>query len=113
MSIGTYALIGIVTVAILGWLLGWLVPKLIGNSIDSRFAKKERAEQEYRKEQIEDALMQQRGQQVMSDCLHEILRHMITGDHIDDLEAAQRELEAFRDLNRESLMRKAAKYNLR
>lgn len=47
----------------------------------------------------------------MSSCLAVILRHMITGNHIDDLERAQREVEAFRDENQQAITRKAAKYN--
>ena len=54
-----------------------------------------------------------RGQQVIGDCLHEVLRHMITGNHIEDLERVQTELEAFRQENQSALMKKAAKYNLR
>ena len=110
---GTYAVIGIAVVSFLVWIAGVLIPKLIGKTIDSRFEKRDREEREYRKEQIEDAIRQQRGQQVTTDCLHEILRHMITGNHIEDLERVQKELEAFRDENNQSLMRKAAKYNLR
>jgi hypothetical protein len=110
---GQYAAIGGAFLALLIWVLGWLVPKLVGNSIDTRFAKKERSDQEYRKEQVEDALRQMKGQQVIGDCLHEVLRHMITGNHIEDLERVQTELEAFRAENQEALMRKAAKYNLR
>lgn len=110
---GQYAAIGGAFLALLIWVLGWLVPKLVGNSIDSRFAKKERSDQEFRKEQAEDELRQMKGQQVIGDCLHEVLRHMITGNHIEDLERVQNELEAFRAENQEALMRKAAKYNLR
>lgn len=113
MSTGTYAVIGAAFLSLLIWVLGWLVPKLVGSSIDSKFAKKDREDQEFRKEQVEDALRQMRGQLVIGDCLHEVLRHMITGNHIEDLERVQRELEAFRQENQTALMKKAAKYNLR
>ena len=113
MSTGNYAAFGAGFLALLIWVLGWLVPKLVGNSIDTRFAKKERADQEYRKEQIEDAFRQMKGQQVIGDCLHEVLRHMTTGNHIEDLERVQAELEAYRQENQAAMMKKAAKYNLR
>jgi len=113
MSAGIYAAVGAAFLALLIWVLGWLVPKLVGSSIDARFARKERADQEYRKEQIEDAIRQQEGQQVMTDSLLVILRHMITGNHIEDLEKAQRDLEAFRSKNEAAMRLKAAKYNLR
>lgn len=113
MSTSIYISIGAAFLGLLVWVLGWLVPKLVGSSIDARFARKERSDQEYRVEQVEDALRQMRGQQVIGDCLHEVLRHMITGNHIEDLERVQSELEAFRQENQTALMKKAAKYNLR
>lgn len=113
MSTSIYVAVGAAFLGLLVWVLGWLVPKLVGSSIDARFARKERSEQEYRVEQVEDALRQMRGQQVIGDCLHEVLHHMITGNHIEDLERVQRELEAFRSENQTALMKKAAKYNLR
>ena len=109
----TYIIIGAAVVGFVGWALGILIPKLVGKSIDMRFEKREREEMEYRKEQVEDALRQMKGQQVIGDCLHEVLRHMITGNHVEDLERVQTELEAFRAENQEALMRKAAKYNIR
>ena len=104
-----YALIGAAVVGAVGWFAGWYVPKML----DARFDRKEREDAEYRREQVEDAYRQARGQQVMGDCLHEVLRHMITGNHIDDLEKVQKELESFRAENASAILRKATKYNLR
>ena len=64
-------------------------------------------------EQIEDAVRQLKGQEVMTNSLLVILRHMITGDHVEDLERAQSDLEKFRKENDEAMRTKAAKYNLR
>lgn len=113
MSTGSYAAIGAALLAGLIWVLGWLVPKLVGSSIDAKFAKREREEQDYRMEQIEDAIRQLKGQEVMTNSLLVILRHMITGNHVEDLERAQRDLETFRNENEQALRLKAAKYNLR
>ena len=113
MTPAVYAVVGAVVVGILVWTLGWLVPKLVGKSIDTRFEKKDREEQEYRKEQIEDALRQQEGQQVMTDSLLVILRHMITGNHVEDLQKAQKNLEDFQSKNERAMRLKAIKYNLR
>lgn len=106
-SVTGYAFLGFVVLSVIVWLFKWWISK----SLDARFDAKKREDDEYRKEQIEDAIRQQRGQQVMSSCLAEILRHMITGNHIEDLERAQREIEAFRDENQQAITRKAAKYN--
>ena len=108
-----YAAIGAAFIGLLIWVLGWLVPKLVGSSIDARFARKERADQEYRKEQVEDTVRQIKGQDVMTNSLLVILRHMTTGNHVEDLERAQSQLEAFRKENESALRLKAAKYNLR
>ena len=108
-----YAVIGTVIVGLLIWLCGWLIPKLVGRSIDAHFERKDREAQEYRKEQIEDALRQQEGQQVMTDSLLVILRHMITGNHVEDLERAQNDLQEFRNKNEQAMRIKAIKYNLR
>ena len=113
MNTGAYVAIGTGFLGLLAWVLGWLVPKLVGSSIDSRFAKKERQDQEYRKEQIEDTIRQLEGQQVMTDSLLVILRHMITGNHVEDLEKAQKNLENFQQKNESAIRLKVAKYNLR
>lgn len=112
MNTSIYVTVGAAFLGLLVWALGWLVPKLVGSSIDARFARKERDDQEYRVEQVEDAMRQMRGQQVIGDCLHEVLRHMITGNHVEDLERVQTELEAFRNENQTALMKKAAKYKI-
>ena len=113
MTPAVYAVIGAVVVGVLVWVLGWLVPKLVGKSIDSQFERKEREEREYRKEQIEDALRQQEGQQVMTDSLLVILKHMITGNHVEELQKAQKNLEEFSAKNEAAMRLKAVKYNLR
>lgn len=108
MSQQGYLTIGVLVVGAAGWLLKWWLSK----SLDARFEKREQEEREFRREQIEDAIRQQQGQQVMSSSLQVILRHMITGDHIEDLEKAQAQLEEFTKENNASLLRKAAKYNM-
>ena len=108
-----YTAIGVAVVGFLSWLFGSLLPKLIGKTIDARFERKNREDQEYRKEQVEDAIRQQKGQQVMTNSLLVILQHMIYGNHVENLEKAQKDLQAFHAENEAALLRKAAKYNLR
>lgn len=104
--------IGAGALAILAWLFKWGLES-VKRQVDTRLSQRDREEREYRKEQIDDAYHTMKGQQVTCDCLHEMLRHMITGDHIDDLERVQQELEAYRRLNNDTMTRKAAKYDLR
>ena len=112
LSTGTLALIGTGTLAFFTWLLSFLLES-VKKDINKRWDEKEKADQDYRKEQMEDAYRQQRSQVVMSDCLAQIMKHMITGNHIEDLEKQQQRLEAVRDENEQAMMRKATKYNLR
>ena len=42
MSTSIYVTVGAAFIGLLVWVLGWLVPKLVGSSIDTRFARKER-----------------------------------------------------------------------
>ena len=107
-----YTAIGVAVVGFLSWILGSLVPKLIGRSIDSQFEKKDREDREYRKEQIDDTIRQQQSQQVIMNSLLVILRHMITGNHIEDLEKAQKDLEICHKDNEAALLKKAAKYSI-
>lgn len=104
-----YVFVGIGTVAVVSWLFKWWIT----STLDSKFAKREREDQEFRKEQIEDTYRQLKGQQVMTNSLLVILRHMITGNHIEDLESAQSQLSEFQAENNAAIMKKAAKYNLR
>lgn len=104
-----YIVIGIGTVAVISWLFKWWIT----STLDSKFAMREREDQEFRKEQIEDTYRQLKGQQVMTNSLLVILRHMITGNHVEDLERAQSQLSEFQTENEAAIMKKAAKYNLR
>ena len=108
-----YTAIGVAVVGFLSWLFGAVVPKLIGNAIDARFERKNREDQEYRKEQIEDTFRQLKGQQVMTNSLLVILQHMIYGYHVESLERAQKDLQNFHNENEAAILKKAAKYNLR
>lgn len=104
--------IGGVTVAVIAWLFKWSL-ETVKRQVNERLDSKAREDQEFRKEQIEDAYRNMKGQQVTADCLRVILRHLTTGNHVEDLERMQRELEKYSTENQASLMQKAAKYNLR
>lgn len=104
-----YAAIGVLAVAVVGFFFKWWITK----TLDSKFARREKEEAEFRKEQIEDAIRQSQGQQVMTNSLLVILRHMIYGNHVEDLERSAKDLQAFHDANENAIIRKAAKYNLR
>lgn len=109
MTTAGYASAGAAIFAAIVWMAKWWISK----SLDARFERKEREDQDYRREQIDDAIHTIRGQQVTADCLHVILLSMISGNHAEDLAVVQRELETYREENSRRLMEKAAKYNRR
>jgi len=104
--------IGAVTVAVIVYIFNWAL-RSAERQTNIRWDQKEAADREFRKEQIEDSYQQMRGMDILSNGLSVIMRHMITGDHIEDLERAQHQLEAYQTENNNRLMHKAAKYNLR
>ena len=112
LSSRTIAIIGSVTIGFLVWLFKFALES-VKRDVNKRWDEKDKADQDYRKEQIEDAFRQQQGQIIMSDCLAQIMKHMITGNHVEDLEKQQPRLEAFRSENESALLKKATKYNLR
>ena len=104
--------VGAVTILIIGGLITFVV-ELMKRQVNKRLDKAERDRESWQREQVEDAIRASKGQQVMSDTLTVLLRHMIYGNHIEDLERSQQELQDFRRENNEAMLRKAAKYNLR
>ena len=104
--------IGTLTVVVIGGLITFVV-ELVKRQVYTRMDQAEQDSRDWQKEQIEDAIRASKGQQVMSDSLNVILRHMLYGDHVEDLEQSQRELQQFREENNAAMLRKAAKYNLR
>ena len=112
LSSTTLILIGSATVAFFAWLFRFALES-VKRDVNKRWDEKDRTDKEYRQEQIEDAFRQQEGQIIMSDCLSQIMRHMITGNHIEDLEKQQKKLEAFREENERAMLKKATKYKLR
>lgn len=111
-SSGTLGIIGAGALAFLTWLFKFALES-VKRDVNKRWDEKDSEDKAYRTEQIEDSFRQQQGQIIMSDCLAQIMKHMITGNHIEDLEKQQARLEEFRTENERALLKKATKYNLR
>lgn len=94
---------GVVALAVV--VIKWALDRML-EQVDERLDERD-------KENEEDVLHSLRGQQVVMDCLHEMLRHMITGDHIADLESVQTEMESYRQENKDRALKKVAKYESR
>ena len=104
--------VGAIMIVVIGGLITFVV-ELVKRQVYHRMDQAESDRREWQKEQVEDQIRASRGQQVMSDSLNVILRHMIYGNHIEDLERSQQELQTFREENNAAILRKAAKYNIR
>jgi hypothetical protein len=94
---------GVIALAVI--IIKWALDRVL-RKVDQRLDERD-------KENEEDVLHSLKGQQVVMDCLHEMLRHMITGDHIADLERVQTEMEGYRQENKDRTLKKAAKYESR
>ena len=108
--------LGVVGLALIVWFL-----KKAGTTIISQFeeALKEQQKQ-IRKENLEgraereyDNYLLLRGMQVMTDLDHELVHCVMTGTHNGGLEQANTELEKFRTLSNENLVKKASKWNIK
>ncbi len=108
----TLLAIGSLTVMVVGGLFTFGI-EIVKRQLNNKLDKAEESRREWRQEQVEDAIRASKGQSVMSDSLLVILRHMIYGDHVEELEQSQRDLQDFQAENTEAMRRKAAKYNLR
>ena len=104
--------VGSITVLLIGGLITFAV-EMVKRQVYHKMDQAENDRRDWQKEQVEDQIRASRGQQVMSDSLNVILRHMIYGNHVEDLERSQQELQTFREENNAAILRKAAKYNIR
>lgn len=104
--------VGAVTLLAISGIVTFVV-ELMKRQVNKRLDKADEDRSEWQKEQVEDAIRALKGQQVMTDSLNVALKHMIYGNHVEDLERAQKELMDFRQESNEAMLRKAAKYNLR
>ena len=108
----TLLTIGSLTVMVVGALFTFAI-EIVKRQINNRLDRAERERLDWQKEQVEDQIRASKGQQVMSNSLTVILRHLIYGDHVEDLERAQKNLQDFQEESNAAMLRKAAKYNIR
>lgn len=107
----TLLTIGSLTVMVVGALFTFAI-EIVKRQINNRLDEAEQDRRDWQKEQVEDAIRASKGQQVMTNSLMVILRHMIYGNHVEDLERSQQNLQAFEEENNAAMLRKAAKYNI-
>ena len=105
---GTLLIIGGLVVVIAGFIMKQWFTKFIDKKFDSVYTKQEQNE----KERELDNYITLRGQQVMCDCLHYLSLSVLNGDHIEDIQASNRELDDFRSLLNRTITEKASRYNI-
>jgi len=91
----------------------WLVKRNVGNALDEQFDRIKRENMEGRKEREYDNYLLLKGMQVVTDMEHELVHCVMTGSHNGGLEKANQELEEFRRMSNENLVKKAARWNLK
>ncbi|MBP5782083.1 MAG: hypothetical protein J6W04_00940 [Bacteroidales bacterium] len=108
--------LGIIALGIILWMLKNAVSTIV---FQFRQALKDQQEQirienlEGRNEREYDYYLLLRGMQVMTDLDHELVHCVMTGTHNGGLEKANAELNKFKQLSNENLVKKAAKWNIK
>jgi hypothetical protein len=108
--------IGVGAIAVLGWMVRQLVHMLIAQIKQSLKESREAAKKEYQEnkhEQEYDMYLLLRGMQVVTDLEHELVYCVINGTHNGTLERANKELDQYRQLSNENLVKKASKWNIK
>ena len=108
--------IGVGAIAVLGWLVRQLVHMLVSQIKQSLKESREAAKKEYQEnkhEQEYDMYLLLRGMQVVTDLEHELVYCVINGTHNGTLERANKELDQYRQLSNENLVKKASKWNIK
>jgi len=105
---GMLITIGGLVVVIVGIVVKNWFTKFINHKFDSVYTSQRKNEEEREK----DNYITLRGQQVMCDCLHYLNQSVIYGDHKEDLEVTNRELDEYRSLLNRTITEKASRYNI-
>ena len=108
--------IGLGAVAVIGWMLRQLIHMFIAQVKQSLKENREAAKKEYQEnkhEQEYDMYLLLRGMQVVTDLEHELVYCVINGTHNGTLERANKELDEYRQLSNENLVKKASKWNIK
>ena len=101
-------LIGSIVVGVFGFSIKQWFTRFIDKKFENVYASQERNE----KEREQDNYITMRGQQVTCDCLHHLSQAVLKGDHIEELEKANKELDDYRILLNRTLVEKAARHNI-
>ena len=112
LSDNTLIYIGSVAVAVVVLIVKLFFDNL-KHSLTNHYDKRVAEETTYRKEREKDQMHIMRGQQVTCDCLHELIYAVLHGEHNGGLETVAHELEDFRSENRNMLLEKAARWNIK
>lgn len=103
-----YLFVGGLVLFIAGMVCKQWFTKFVNKKFDDIYIRQELNE----KERERDNYVTMRGQQVTCDCLHQLSICVLKGDHLEDLEAANKELEEFRTLLNKTITEKASRWNI-
>ena len=107
----TIMTVGAVTLFILGLAFKIGVDS-IKKTINIRLDQRHTEEVALRKENEEDMIHSMEGQQIICDCIHELIYAVLHNEHNGGLEDVSNDLESFRTKNKQMIVKKAARYNL-
>ena len=108
--------LGVIALGIIVWMLRNAVSTIIfqfKSALKDQQETIRRENLEGRNEREYDNYLLLRGMQVMTDLDHELVHCVMTGTHNGGLERASAELEDFRKISNENLVKKASKWKLK
>lgn len=100
-------IIGALAVMVAGAIVKQWFTTYVNKKFDAVYTRQEKNETERER----DNFITMRGQQVTCDCLHQLTLTVLKGDHVEELEAANRELDEYRALLNKTIMEKAARWS--
>ena len=103
---GGYTAIGVVAVALVGWLIKWWITK----SLDARFAKMQRIEDEREREHIREEEMIMRGLRILSECDYELIYALKNGEHNGGIDQCMDNVTKYKADVDDWIFTRAAKY---
>ena len=115
-STEVWFILGVIALGIIVWMLRNAVSTIIyqfRTALKDQHEEMKREAIESQKEREYDNYLLLRGMQVITDLDHELVHCVMTGTHNGGLERANIELEKFRTLSNENLVKKASRWNLK
>lgn len=103
---GQYAIIGIIVVGAAAYLFKWW----IGKSLDARFARMQKQEDQRERERIQEEELIMRGLRILSECDYELIYALKNGEHNGGIDSCLENVSKYKTDVDQWIYSRAAKY---